>query len=187
MPTIEAQHDTLGQNLAKASELAPEYQLKLEAIEKQIRTEIAANPAMEDVYDVLRRRLSVRAKYAKTLYPRLEKKRKEAQGQGEKEEEEAVAAPIMAPPPPPSLQPRLRRYNRLRIRPLFSSTPPLRLPRSYLLPWDPLPSLQTRRKALNAITTSTSRKRQRKGKRLGFRVSVTGNVAPVGGGTCASC
>ncbi|KAF1920442.1 hypothetical protein BDU57DRAFT_534219 [Ampelomyces quisqualis] len=93
--TTRWQRDVLRENLERASALAPEYQLKLAALEKQIRDESHGDPVMDEVYEILRRQLSVPDKCAKTMYLRLEKRRKKAE-----EGQEDAAAPTLAPPPP---------------------------------------------------------------------------------------
>jgi hypothetical protein len=62
-------------NLAKAQALTPEYQDKLERLERTIRDEIARDPAMGPVYELLRRQLQLPTGRAMQLYPRLASRR----------------------------------------------------------------------------------------------------------------
>jgi hypothetical protein len=102
MDPTQADRHILRQNLASASTLAPEYHIKLEALENQMGDDIRQDPGMDEVYAILSRQHMVPECWAMTLYPRLEKRRQKAE---EEEAEKAAEAEPAPPTPPPHIVP----------------------------------------------------------------------------------
>jgi hypothetical protein len=102
-------------NFVQAKALTPQYQDTLERIERRIRNEIAQDPALKPVYEVLRRQLQLLEGHAMDLYSKLASERaetdckdapapasEEADDKTEKDEATKKAKSAVASPAPPS-------------------------------------------------------------------------------------